>query len=357
KELTKPNILNINIEKQYVGSLQQNEYWNVLAELRSRIEKYQNSGKVDYNKFTTLTNMAYKLESSEWYNPGTSDFISIQNKKEFYKIVSSIFKLLDDKTLSLNTKTTKEQYSQNNGIKEYSRITYISKAGFDIDDSKGDDYGTGAYTYPADPVYEQGSCDLRRFSVRKSEKFIDFSVRLAKLPNPFESPLGFSIPQIDIYIDLNSRTGLGNTQLLPGRNAFTKPENAWEYCISINGWSSMLYQLGLNNKIVDVAELDTTVDKKFNSVSVDIPTEILDGDPFLWKYIVCTLAYDKENELDHIKYIKEEADEKNFGGRNRKTLPNIIDIILPDNLTQKNIMDNRSKGMIELPALSINKKQ
>jgi hypothetical protein len=344
----KPYVINLGLEKKYINEIAQINNWDIVGNIRNKVEEYQNQGKITYTQFIEAMNLLYKLESKFWYEPlsiGNKDNnFSKQKDLEFNNIISKVYNILGMKY------ETQKLDLNNNIISEYSDISY-SDYGFDVKDSTGDDYGLGSYVYPNNPLIEKGSCDINTFSMRLKTDYIEYSVKLEKLSNPFNAPLGFSIPQIDIYIDLNNRVGFGNTSLLPGRNAFTKIENAWEYAISINGWGSALFQVGLDDKIVEVTKLSVSVDRINNRVIVNVPKSFMEGDPLLWKYIVCVSGYDKDNNIDHIRYVQKDATDRFFGGKLSQNLPNIIDMILPKGVSQKDL--GTQGDNVEIPAISI----
>ena len=250
-------------------------------------------------------------------------------------------------------KYIKEKFDEVNEITSFSYASPTN--GFDVTESYGDDYGPGTYTYPQNDFVIKGSLDIRRFSMRNREDKIRFDIKLGSLENPLNAPNGFSMPVIDIYIDLNGRRSLGSTSLLPGRGALTVPENAWEYCITINGWDSALYKVDLDNKIVKMLnDFEMEVDTDAKVISVYIPKNVLRGDPYLWHYIVLTCGYDPENEIDKILYVQKEADVHYFGGKKSEVSSNIIDVILPEGLKQKEALDKDGRNVVEIPAITVN---
>ena len=88
------------------------------------------------------------------------------------------------------------------------------------------------------------------------------SIELSNIDNSDNAPFEFSLIGIDVYIDINNREGLGNAQLLAGRNAYTLPENAWEFCISVNGWTKAVYNASgrkIGEPEISVSQMDRTI--------------------------------------------------------------------------------------------------
>jgi len=231
-----------------------------------------------------------------------------------------------------------------------------------IIDSVGDDYGPGTYTYPADPVFKPGSFDIREFSVSEGPEYVIFKVKLGVIENPWNSPSGLSLQIIDVYIDLNNKIGAGSMQLLPGRNGYTKAEDAWEYAISIDGWQHTMYKIDSAGKPVKLADLGVNVNSIRGEVTIYVPRSLIRGDPRNWGYLPMVLAYDGEAPPRNwkVREVKQENDEFYFGGayspyeKDTVSIPNIIDLVLPRGENQKNILGVYKQGKaVEIPAIRL----
>lgn len=229
-------------------------------------------------------------------------------------------------------------------------------------DPVGDDYGPGTYTYPADPVFKPGSFDIREFSVSEGPEYVIFKVRLGVIENPWNSPSGLSLQIIDVYIDLNNMIGAGSMQLLPGRNAYTRGEDAWEYAISVDGWQQTMYKIDSAGRPVKLAELEVNVNSTRGEVTIYVPRSIIRGDPRNWGYLAMVLAYDGQAPLRDwkVREVKQANDEFYFGGAYKslenspRGNPNIIDLVLPRGENQKNILGVYTKGkVVEIPAIRV----
>lgn len=229
-----------------------------------------------------------------------------------------------------------------------------------IIDPVGDDYGPGTYTYPADPMFKPGSFDIREFSVSEGPEYVIFKVKLGIIENPWNSPSGLSLQIIDVYIDLNNRAGAGSMQLLPGRNAYTRAEDAWEYAISVDGWQQIMYKIDSAGKPVKLTNLEVRVNSTIGEVTIYVPRKLIRGDPRNWGYLPMVLAYDGEAAPRNwkVREVKQTNDEFSFGGaylslnNNTRSSPNIIDLVLPRGENQKNILDvYRKDKAVEIPAI------
>ncbi|MFB0526058.1 MAG: glucodextranase DOMON-like domain-containing protein [bacterium] len=229
-----------------------------------------------------------------------------------------------------------------------------------IIDPVGDDYGPGTYTYPADAVFKPGSFDIREFSVSEGPEYVILKIKLGIIENPWNSPSGLSLQIVDVYIDLNNRIGAGSMQLLPGRNAYTRAEDAWEYAISVDGWQQTMYKIDSAGKPVKLTDLEMRVNSTTGEVTIYVPRKLIRGDPRNWGYLPMVLAYDGEAPPRNwkVREVKQTNDEFSFGGaylslnNNAKSSPNIIDLVLPRGENQKSLLGvYRKDKVVEIPAI------
>ena len=233
-----------------------------------------------------------------------------------------------------------------------------------IIDPVGDDYGPGTYTYPIDPIFKPGSFDIREFSVSEGPEYVIFKVRLGVIENVWNSLSGLSLQIVDVYIDLNNTIGAGSMQLLPGRNAYTRPEDAWEYAISVDGWQQTMYKVDSSGRPAKLRDIEVKVNSAGGEVTIYVPRSLIRGDPRNWGYLAMALAYDAEAPPGNwkVREVKQGNDEFYFGGayipfgNSAIRNPNIIDVVLPRGQDQKNILGVYRKGKaVEIPAIRLGK--
>jgi len=116
---------------------------------------------------------------------------------------------------------------------------------FELEDPKGDDWGSGVLIYPDRDDLERGDLDLVRLSAEQRNDGVWFVVELAQ---PVRSPVGrvtelgqtpmeriarngFYTFNVDIYVDTDRIVGAGNTTAVPGRGVTIDREFAWEKAI------------------------------------------------------------------------------------------------------------------------------
>jgi hypothetical protein len=214
-------------------------------------------------------------------------------------------------------------------------------------DPVGDIYGPGNYKYPDSMEEFKGNLDLRKIEVFDKGEESLISIELSNLADPYSALLGFSLPMIDIYIDINKGVGMGKTGLLKGRKAYTSPEDAWEYCITINGWQKAIY----NASGKKIGEPEISISPMDRTINIFVSKDIISASISNWGIVPVTMASDAEGELIEIQKDTGENNEE-FRGRKIESDTNIIDVIVPSGSRQTSILGaNRRGRAIEIPAL------
>ncbi|NLB34230.1 MAG: hypothetical protein GX817_00155 [Elusimicrobia bacterium] len=215
-------------------------------------------------------------------------------------------------------------------------------------DPAGDNNGPGNYNIPEEYSDSKGNFDFRGIDVyeRGGDKVI--SLEFSSLQNPLEAPFGFSPQIIDVYIDVNGRIGLGSTALLEGRRAYTVPEDAWEYAVSISGWEKGIY----NAAGQLLGEPDISVNSFSRTINIFISDSIIPAPVENWGVIPILIPGDEKGKLTNIMPI--DSGEEYYTGRSAASDPNIFDLILPTGHSQTRILRaGRRGGSVEIPALRV----
>jgi len=108
-----------------------------------------------------------------------------------------------------------------------------------IADPKGDDKGTGKYTYPTDAVYKKGSFDITSFEVKEKGDEVEFLIGVnAKIEDPWNSKAwggnGFSVQMAFIHIDRDHKPRSGHEAGLAGTNVKFAEESWWDKVIIVS---------------------------------------------------------------------------------------------------------------------------
>jgi hypothetical protein len=222
-----------------------------------------------------------------------------------------------------------------------------SEAVISFIDSTADARGPENYKYPDNMEEFISNLDFRKIEADEQygEKVI--SIELSSVENPYSAPLGFSLSVIDIYIDVNRSPGLGNTSLLEERGGYVLPEDAWEYCVAINGWEKAVF----NTAGTKIGEPEVSVSPLSKTINIFIPEDLIPAKVENWGMVPVLLAGDYKGKIFEIKPDTGENISE-FRGRRLASDTNILDVILPPGFTQKKVLGaNRNRGAIEIPAL------
>jgi hypothetical protein len=218
-------------------------------------------------------------------------------------------------------------------------------------DPEKDNFGPGDYSYPSSSSTDTiTNYDLKKIDISSSKDEKLISLEFSSLDNPLLAPNGFSFPGIDVYIDVNSRVSQGKNELMEDINAYTVPENAWEFCIRVNGWKKEVYSS--SGRMIGEAEVNVSPWK--NSINIIIKDSLISASLDNWTVIPVIYAVDTEGNT--IRISKGDTAEDLFTGRKHRYDPNIIDLILPAGYIQEDILSAGRRGKsVTIPGLAKNR--
>lgn len=267
-----------------------------------------------------------------------------------------------------------------------------------LTDPRGDDYGTGALTYPMNPDFQQGDLDLLRVSAHRVAGGTEF---VAEFARPIRQPqrrtidgvgtqlddvarLGFYTFNLDIYIDTDGEAGSGSTTTLPGRGVLIDPSTAWEKVIALTpdpqtaraelkrivirderrrevaegkkGIIEETQRRELRESVDDYVFFPTNVTVRGNRISFLVPESFLPAGPKEgWSYVVAVTGADVIQRLDQQNRLMRIGDAgetlmvlpvttgrpaDRFGGalENDTYMPPIVDLIVGTAEDQKRVL-------------------
>ena len=220
-------------------------------------------------------------------------------------------------------------------LSEIKGSTTNARRNYDVSDPENDDVGTGSYRYASTPNLQDGSLDVKRFSVSESEGNVHFLLEFRNLSNPGWHPeYGFQLTFSAIAIDKDGVTGSGQTAI--GRNSgFTLPKNsAFESIIFVGG--GILVQDAQGTTLaeyrpVEGDEKNPLGNAASRSISFSLPTELIGRPQSSWRYTVLVGAQDDHGGagIGDFRSVQREAGEWTGGGKTRSSDPNVYDVIQP----------------------------
>ncbi|MEW5692966.1 MAG: glucodextranase DOMON-like domain-containing protein [Candidatus Hydrogenedentota bacterium] len=207
-------------------------------------------------------------------------------------------------------------------------------------DFPSDDHSFGNLVYPQLSDIHSGLFDILNFRIMMYKSYYKFKIKMKELHNIWRLTGGLSQPVIDIYLDVDGKENSGLRELLPKRNAIFTDEYFWDYAIVISGDGASFYGVNPRAEPVYLIGPRYTVNETANEITVDIPQYVLpEGDIFEWSYFVGVLCYDPLSE-HHIREIKRESDNRCFGGAKYDKVSNYLDILVPVNKSQEEILNH-----------------
>ncbi|MGI6250047.1 MAG: glucodextranase DOMON-like domain-containing protein [Anaerolineaceae bacterium] len=222
----------------------------------------------------------------------------------------------------------------------YGPVTEI----LNVVDPTGDDFGPGTYTYPKDTVFNPSAFDITNFNVSSDENNLIFSFSIAgEITNGWNSPNGFSVQTMDVYIDKDPGQSTGERAFLPGRNAALAKENGWDIALWIEGWTPQLVRPDPDNPGLPMSDSEASsamrlfIDPGKNAIVASIPMEYFgEGNPADWSYAAAMLSqegYPAEG-IWRVRDVFPTAEQYKIGGGKGDTNgTRIIDLVVPEGQT------------------------
>ncbi len=226
-------------------------------------------------------------------------------------------------------------------------------------DPSRDDTGPGSYRYPTKKIFDEnpGIYDLREFRVYDEGKTYRFELEfqnqlIIRGDDLHDSANGFHLLMADIYIDQDHIFGSGNTRTITGRDVRFKPANAWDKMILISPLRDYIIEEAIEKKTEDLGLVNMKnqiLIPHYHAVQgyilkVKVEKSRLGEYSPLWGFQVLIMGYDGEDRTPYTFFnspVKAFSGPTNFGGSsNYFGAPNVIDIIVPEGLSQKEILSN-----------------
>src|SRR5699024_1939017 len=203
--------------------------------------------------------------------------------------------------------------------------------------------GPGTYRYPDDAAFTPGSFDLLSVEATDDGEDVLFAIRLgAELTDPWgDSPVGYDLQNIDIYVDTRAEGGF--TELLPGRRAQVADGFAWDRAVFATGRTDVAEQDVAEKVSPEMQEalfvpLEDRQSIDGETLTLRVPTSFLGRVQPGWAVQVLVTGSDGSAESDalRVREVRRDASDWNFGGgSDGGEDPNILDLLVPEGMTQE----------------------
>ena len=225
-----------------------------------------------------------------------------------------------------------------------------TKVLFEVNDPLEDDYGPGTYIYPQQQQFKNqaGLFDLIYFKVVEKPKDYIFYFKFRGITNPWHAPYGFSHQLIQVYID-NDKGG-SRKLFKQGANVKFERQHPWNQLVKITGWNVELFNFKDDHKHYQTLESAVVKLEDKKTIKVTIPQDKC-KDLSEAYYYVLVASLDGFN-YDNYRKVTAEGGEWEFGGGTDSNLnPNVIDTVVPEGLSQKQILGSFDVEKGELATL------
>lgn len=334
----------------WIGDEEENRAWELLGIARRSVNEYQNSGSANLKSLDLAKRTIHSAESGTFFDhfgterdAGHSDDV----RRDFTATLAQVYQILGQSAPPEIRQGFSRKGSVIVGGEEPVGVFERDGSILRWRDALHDDRGPGDYFYPTGPQFPAGAWDLLRFEIRPKETELTFVFDFAALANPGHSPSGFSLPLVDLYIDINQSPGAGAQEFLSGRPGMAEAADAWEYALSADGWGARFFQYVPGQGPRSVA-IFTVVKSSDTAFEVTVPRRYFRGDPDSWGYAVAVMGRSASGAP---MAVKEEPGPDNFGGSVAgREAPPYIDLLVPEGQSQRRILGAYKSGQdITLP--------
>ncbi|MDH4197842.1 MAG: hypothetical protein OEW05_10570, partial [Candidatus Aminicenantes bacterium] len=221
-------------------------------------------------------------------------------------------------------------------------------------DPMEDDRGEGSLVYPDLPAFQgKRVLDIVKYVVHRpvlnvaggdSPDFWQMDVSFAETANPLNAPLGFSLPVVHIYIDVDGTEG-GSTRTAHSDAELVgfDPQHPWDYLIHIDGFAGDKkgYIVSFDQAYKRPVEVFFIEETKTIHARVELNNpgikRILDGRP-TYHYVVVG-AFDPFGAGGFMP-VAENAGPRNGGGARSTLTPRVYDWVAPEGSDQGRILSS-----------------
>jgi len=334
----------------WIGDEEENRAWELLGVARRSVADYQNSGSAKLQTLELAKRTIHSAESGVYFDHFGADKETGHPedvRRDFLATLAQVYQILGQAP----PPDIRQGFSRKGGTpvggEEAAGVFERDGAHLRWRDAMHDDRGPGDYYYPNGPQFPAGAWDLLRFEVHPAPNDITFVYDLAALANPGKAPSGFSLPLVDMYIDINQSPGAGSQEFLPGRPGIAEAADAWEYALSVDGWGARFFQFIPGQGARAVATF-AVIKSSETTVEVTVPRRYVRGDPDSWGYAVAVMGRAAGGGP---MPVKEEPGPDFFGGAAPgRSAPPYIDLLVPEGQSQRRILGAYKSGQdITLP--------
>jgi glycosidase/carbohydrate-binding DOMON domain-containing protein len=206
----------------------------------------------------------------------------------------------------------------------------------------GTDYGPGTYEYPTGDAYTDGVFDVDEHSIHETDDSYQFRISVVgDLTNPWGLSEGMSHPHLQVYVR-DPESNAGATAARAGVNAtFEAP---YQYRVVADGENGVRLE-DTTGQVLARGPLQ--VNRATNEFVAEVPADTLDIDLRDAEVATLMLGYDGYQN-GNVRPVEQTAGTHTFGGATADTAPNIIDVALPADVSNSELLayDAQSRAVL-----------
>jgi hypothetical protein len=254
--------------------------WDAYGEAAKALARYQNSGAADLKILESATSLLRKAQEARFFRAparGGADGLAPDLRARLLAVYKRIKSPAPDSLYDVGGSTASAATAE-----APTSVHARSGPGW-----VGFDNPVGAFARLPAGAPNADPWRLRGLRVEWDDARVLFRI----FPGRVDAEPAAPKPVYDVYMDLNHVVGAGAIRLLDGRGAFAQARDAWEFALSVGGGQARLWRAS-SGEPEEVAVLKSELDPVKAEVRVEVPHELLRGNPARWGYIALSLAED-----------------------------------------------------------------
>ncbi len=282
--------------------------WALYAKAALDLEQYQNSGSADLRSLEEATGQLHKSQASRFFRliGSTRPAEALKADAEFRASLRTLYREIDEPSPS-DLYYPLVQISSTDALTAgglpqglSADVTAVQgPSSIEFENPPQSISYAPVSTGPAVAAATPSPWGISSLEVSWSTASVNFVYTMeADVDSAAAAGQPFSRLVLDTYIDINHIAGAGATELLPGRNAYTKVADAWEYALSLDSKEAFLYRSSIDGPPQLLTQMEVEADSATSTLTVSVPQYLMPGDPRRWGYIAAAMASQAQSDQE-----------------------------------------------------------
>ncbi|MDE1977318.1 MAG: hypothetical protein KGI84_08695, partial [Elusimicrobia bacterium] len=282
--------------------------WALYAKAALDLEQYQNSGSADLRSLEEATGQLHKAQASRFFRlvGSTQPAEALKADADFRASLRTLYREIDEPSPSDLYYPLVEISSSDaltaGGLPQVisADVTTVQgPASIEFENPPQSISHIPVSTGPAVIAAAPSPWGISSLKVSWSTASVDFAYTMeTDVDSAAAAGQPFARLVLDTYIDINHIAGAGATELLPGRNAYTKVADAWEYALSLDSKEAFLYRSSIDGPPQLLTQIEVEADSETATLTASVPQYLMPGDPRRWGYIAAAMASQPQSDQE-----------------------------------------------------------